>query len=557
MKRPENMPAFGLDKEVDFVIVGSGAAGGVLAKELSQSGFQVVVLEQGQWRSEEDFSHDEFDVLFNGGLAGGEDQAGTQTFRQSDEEEAEERDGFQPAWYARTVGGSSVHFSANFWRFRPLDFKEKTLLGPISGTSFEDWPISYEELEPYYTKVDWEIGVSGAPGPFDPPRSKPYPLPPMPVKSSGVLFEKGAKKIGLNPQVAPVAILSKPYRGRASCVNCGFCMGFGCETGAKSSSLSAMIPLAMASGRCELRSDCTVYRLQTNDKGRVDEVLYLDKDGKQRSQRAKAVIVSANGLETPRLLLMSESPRFPQGLANSSGLVGKNLMFNSHAAVNATFEHQLNEYKGIQCTRISHDFYETDPRRGFYGGGGLDGRPLFLAMPIFYSQLFPPSDMPRWGQDFKEYLADSFTRSMTVVGATTSLAMESNNVTLDPTVRDRYGLPAARMTYLDHDDDLAMGRFLQGKAIDMMEAAGARKVVAKESGPTTVSAHLMGTCRMGNDPATSVVDRYHRSHDVPNLFICDGSSFVTSGRGQPTMTIQALAFRAADHIAEFARRNEI
>ncbi len=557
MKRPENMPAFGLDKEVDFVIVGSGAAGGVLAKELSQSGFQVVVLEQGQWRSEEDFSHDEFDVLFNGGLAGGEDQAGTQTFRQSDEEEAEERDGFQPAWYARTVGGSSVHFSANFWRFRPLDFKEKTLLGPISGTSFEDWPISYEELEPYYTKVDWEIGVSGAPGPFDPPRSKPYPLPPMPVKSSGVLFEKGAKKIGLNPQVAPVAILSKPYRGRASCVNCGFCMGFGCETGAKSSSLSAMIPLAMASGRCELRSDCTVYRLQTNDKGRVDEVLYLDKDGKQRSQRAKAVIVSANGLETPRLLLMSESPRFPQGLANSSGLVGKNLMFNSHAAVNATFEHQLNEYKGIQCTRISHDFYETDPRRGFYGGGGLDGRPLFLAMPIFYSQLFPPSDMPRWGQDFKEYLADSFTRSMTVVGATTSLAMESNNVTLDPTVRDRYGLPAARMTYLDHDDDLAMGRFLQGKAIDMMEAAGARKVVAKESGPTTVSAHLMGTCRMGNDPATSVVDRYHRSHDVPNLFICDGSSFVTSGRGQPTMTIQALAFRAADHIAEFARHNEI
>lgn len=557
MKRPENMPAFELDKEVDFVIVGSGAAGGVLAKELSQSGFQVVVLEQGQWRSEEDFTHDEFDVLFNGGLAGGEDQAGSQTFRQSDKEEAEERHGMQPAWYARTVGGSSVHFSANFWRFRPLDFKEKTLLGPISGTSFEDWPISYEELEPYYTKVDWEIGVSGAPGPFDPPRSKPYPLPPMPVKSSGVLFEKGAKKIGLNPQVAPVAILSKPYRGRASCVNCGFCMGFGCETGAKSSSLSAMIPLAMASGRCELRSDCTVYRLQTNDKGRVDEVLYLDKDGKQRSQRAKAVIVSANGLETPRLLLMSESPRFPQGLANSSGLVGKNLMFNHHSSVNATFEHQLNEYKGIQCTRISHDFYENDPKRGFYGGGGLDGRPLFLAMPIFYSQLFPPSEMPRWGQDFKEYLADSFTRSMTVVGATTSLAMESNNVTLDPTVRDRYGLPAARMTYLDHDDDLAMGRFLQGKAIDMMEAAGARKVVAEESGPTTVSAHLMGTCRMGNDPATSVVDRYHRSHDVPNLFICDGSSFVTSGRGQPTMTIQALAFRAADHIAEFARRNEI
>ena len=557
MKRPDNMPAFALNAEVDFVIVGSGAAGGVLAKELSVAGFDVVVLEQGKWRSEEDFTHDEFDVLFNNGLAGGKDQANSQTFRHTGKEEAKVSPGVQPAWYARTVGGSSVHFSGNYWRFRPLDFKEKSLLGPISGTSFADWPISYEELEPYYTKVDWEIGVSGAPGPFDPPRSRPYPLPPMPVKSSGVLFEKGARKIGLNPQAAPVAILSKPYRGRASCVNCGFCMGFGCETGAKSSSLSAMIPLAMASGRCELRSECTVYRLQTNDKGRVDEVLYLDRDGKQRSQKAKAVIVSANGMETPRLLLMSESPRFPNGLANTSGLVGKNLMFNYHSSVNATFEHQLNEYKGIQCTRISHDFYATDPKRGFYGGGGLDGRPLFLAMPMLYSQLFPPQDMPRWGKGFKEFLADSFTRSMTVVGATTSLAMESNNVTLDPTVRDRFGLPAGRMTYMDHADDMAMGSFLQGKAREMMEAAGARKVVAQGGGPTNVSAHLMGTCRMGNDPATSVVDRYHRSHDVPNLFICDGSSFVTSGRGQPTMTIQALAFRAADHIAEFARRNEI
>lgn len=557
MKRPDNMPAFGLNTEVDFVIVGSGAAGGVLAKELSVAGFDVVVLEQGKWRSEEDFTHDEFDVLFNQGLAGGEDQANSQTFRHTDKEEATTRQGIQPAWYARTVGGSSVHFSGNYWRFHPVDFKERSLLGPISGTSFADWPITYEELEPYYTRVDWEIGVSGAPGPFDPPRSKPYPLPPMPVKSSGVLFEKGARKIGLNPQVAPVAILSRPYRGRAACVNCGFCMGFGCETGAKSSSLSAMIPLAMASGHCELRSESTVYRLQTNDKGRVDEVLYLDRDGRQRSQKARAVIVAANGMETPRLLLMSESPRFPNGLANSSGLVGKNLMFNYHSSVRATFDHQLNEYKGIQCTRISHDFYDTDPKRGFYGGGGLDGRPLFLAMPILYSQLFPPGDMPRWGKGFKEFLADSFTRSMTVVAATTSLAMESNNVTLDPTVRDRFGLPAGRMTYKDHADDMAMGNFLQGKAREMMEAAGARKVMAEDHGPTNVSAHLMGTCRMGSDPATSVVDRYHRSHDVANLFICDGSSFVTSGRGQPTMTIQALAFRAAEHIAEFARRNEI
>lgn len=165
--------------------------------------------------------------------------------------------------------------------------------------------------------------------------------------------------------------------------------------------------------------------------------------------------------------------------------------------------------------------------------------------------------MPRWGKQFKDFLADSFTRSMSIVGATTSLPLDSNNVTLDPKVRDRYGLPAARMTYHDHPDDMAMGRFLQAKGVDIMHAAGAKKVMASDDGPSTISAHLMGTCRMGDDPETSVVDRYHRSHEVPNLFLCDGSSFVTSGRGQPTMTIQALAFRAAEHIAGFSRRNEI
>ncbi|MEM9056360.1 MAG: GMC family oxidoreductase, partial [Pseudomonadota bacterium] len=401
MKKPTDMPSFPLGEAVDFVIVGSGAAGGVLARELTAAGLDVVVLEQGRWLSEADFTHDELDVLFRGGLSGGSDQDNTQSFRQNDDDEAVSVKGFQPAWYARTVGGSSVHFSGNYWRFRPLDFKEKSLLGGIPGTNFADWPVSYDELEPYYTRVDWEVGVSGAPGPFDPPRSKPYPLPPMPVKSSGVLLEKGARKLGLNPQVAPVAILPKPYRGRAPCINCGFCMGFGCETGAKSSSLSAMLPDAMASGRCELRTQATVYRIETDKRGRVSEVQYFDADGDQRAQKAKAVIVAGNGLETPRLLLMSESSRFPQGLANGSGMVGRNLMFNYHTSVNATFEHQLNEYKGIQCTRIVHDFYESDPKRGFYGGGGLDGRPLFLAMPVLFSQLFPPAGMRRWGKEFK------------------------------------------------------------------------------------------------------------------------------------------------------------
>jgi choline dehydrogenase-like flavoprotein len=232
-------------------------------------------------------------------------------------------------------------------------------------------------------------------------------------------------------------------------------------------------------------------------------------------------------------------------------------MFNAHGLVNATFEHPLNEYKGIQCTRIVHDFYESDPKRGFYGGGGIDGRPLFLSTPILFADAFAPADGPRWGSEYKRFLAESFTHSMTVACSSTSLAQLSNSISLDPELKDKHGLPALRVTYLDHEDDLSMVRFLQGKGIEIMEAAGAKRVMAPEVEPERVGAHLLGTCRMGNDPATSVINRDHRSHDVPNLFMCDGSSLVSSGRGQPTMTIQALAFRAADRIRDLVSKREI
>jgi choline dehydrogenase-like flavoprotein len=405
--------------------------------------------------------------------------------------------------------------------------------------------------------VDWEIGVSGAPGPSDPPRSRPYPLPPLPLKSSGALLEKGARKLGLHPQPAPLAVLSQPFNGRAACIHCGFCMGFGCETGAKSSTLVSMIPQAEATGRCEIRPRSTVHRLVTNAAGRVSEVLYFDAEGREQGQRARAVVVCANGAETPRLLLMSASDRFPQGLANSSGLVGKYLMFNAHSVAHAWFDEPLHDYKSVQCSRIVHDFYESDPRRGYYGGGGIDARPFLNATPVLYALQGLPPDAPRWGAEYKRLLRRYFIRSMVMAGSTTSLPVASNNITLDPDAKDRYGRPALRVTYRDHDDDLATARFLQDRSVEIMEAAGAERVWTVPVAPATDGAHLLGTCRMGDDAASSVVDRYHRSHDVANLFICDGSSFVTSGRGQPTMTIMALAFRAAGHIAGAARRGEI
>lgn len=378
-------------------------------------------------------------------------------------------------------------------------------------------------------------------------------MPPLPVKSSGVLLERGARKLGLHPFPAPMAINSQLFRGRPACIHCGFCHGFACEVGSKASTLTTVIPEAEATGRCEVRHNSYVARIDTNKQGRATGVMYFDRDRREHVQRARAVVVCANGAETPRLLLMSASAQFPQGLANSSGLVGKYLMFNSNVRALGVFEHELNEHKSVQVTRIVHDFYDSDPERGHYGGGGLDAR--IGPQPTTWA-IRTATEGPSWGSAYKARLRE-FPRSMQVACHGTSLAVEANNITLDPEVKDAWGLPAMRVTYRDHPDDLANARFLQDRGAEILAAAGALRVTKAPVTEQTSSVHLLGTCRMGNDPATSVVDRYHRSHDVPNLFVCDGSSLVTSGRGQPTMTIQALAFRAGEHIARFAKRGEI
>jgi len=547
-----NQRSYAEGDDVDFVIVGSGAAGGVLAKELSTAGFDVVVIEQGPWEQPAQFTHDELAVerelvMFNKAFEP------KQTFRRSASEPAALNG--HGMLYRRAVGGSSVHFAANYWRFRPSDFKECSMLGPIAGTELADWPITYEELEPYYTKVDWEVGVSGAPAPNDPARSRPYPMPPLPNKSSGVLLERAAAKLGFHAQVSPMAINSRPYDGRSACGACGRCAYYGCEFGAKSSSLVSMIPKAIATGRCEIRTDATVSRVETNAHGRATGVLYWDKYGREQRRRARGVIIAANGAETARLLLLSTSSAFPHGLANSSGNVGRHIMFNGYAYTTGRFEHPLNEYKGAVASRVVMDFYESDARRGFYGGGGIDAR--FPYGPIAFAVNGLPDDLPGWGTDYKHALRDYYTHSMRFMSHLTSLPVATNTVTLDPDHRDRWGRPVFCLTYTDHPDDMKAKHWFQQRTQEMMEAAGATRVWNPPVLPIDGGLHLLGTARMGNDPRTSVVDRDHRAHDVPNLFICDGSSFVTSGRGQPTMTIQALAFRAAEHITRFARSHEI
>ncbi|HJQ22789.1 MAG TPA: GMC family oxidoreductase [Blastocatellia bacterium] len=539
--------------EVDFVIVGSGAAGGVIAKELSAAGFRVVVLEQGPYLKEPDFAHDEMKSLYQEALTNNHKQQ-PNTFRARPSQKAR----VQPAvTYGRVVGGGTVHFTGNYWRFHEIDFVERSRLGAIAGTGFADWPITYQELEPYYTKVEWEVGVSGQAGanPFDPPRSRGYPVPPLPIKSSGVLLERAARKLGWHAAPAPMAILSRPHNGRNACIHCGFCEYYGCEVGAKSSTLASVIRVAEATGRCEIRPLSYVRKIKIDKRGRAVGVIYFDDKKQEILQRARAVVICANGAETPRLLLMSKSNLFPQGLANSSGLVGRYLMFNGGAFAGSLFEQPLNEFKSVVVSRIVHDFYDTDPKRGFYGGGGIDFR--FDLQPVAFAFAGLPQDAPQWGKDFKAMLKQYYTRTVYMLAHTTSLPVASNSITLDDQVKDAWGLPALRVTYRDHPDDIKTAKFFLARGLELLGAAGAKKTWNFPVGEQTFGVHLLGTCRLGDDPKQSVINRDHRAHDVPNLFICDGSSFVTSGRGQPTCTIQALAFRAADRITRLAKAGEI
>lgn len=544
---------FKTSETVDFVVVGSGSSGGIMARELARAGNSVVVMEQGPRMEAYEFEHDELKYRNLSGITNNP-ATNPQTFRRDATEKAERTAGRNPLTYARVVGGSSTHFNANFWRLHEIDFIEGSRYGGIEGASLVDWPITYAELEPYYTKVEWEVGVSGLAGasPFDPWRSKPYPMPPLPVKSSGVLFERGARKLGLHPFPAPMAINSVTYRDRPACAQCGLCGGFACEVMAKSSSVWTVIPEAEATGRCEVRSESYVFRIGMNKAGRATGVHYYDRERKEQFQNARAVVVCANGAETPKLLLNSATNGFEQGLANSSGAVGRYLMFNKGGGAQARFEHPLNEYKGANVTRIMHDFYDSDPKRGFYGGGGFDAR---SGGPLTWGQSVPKGT-PSWGPEFKEYL-ESYTYWMNCSGHGTSLAQATNRVDIDPELKDDWGVPAIRVTYRDHPDDVKHAKWQVERAVEIMDAAGAVQIVPGEIGEASGGVHLLGTCRMGNDAGSSVIDKYHRTHDVKNLFLCDGSSMVTSGRGQPTQTIEALAFRAADHIARFARAGEI
>ena len=552
------MPKYTPNTEVDFVIIGSGAGGGIMAKQLSTAGFKIVVLEQGGWGKyghEQDYTKDEYinrnpppdERLMS------DPSKQRNTFRRTDKDKASAGS----HTYGCVVGGGTVTYGGSSWRHLPWEFNETSKVGTIAGTGLVDWPISYEELEPYYTQAEWELGIAGVRvnSPYVAPMSKDYPVGPMPLKASGALFKTAASKLGLSVVPGPIAILSAPYKGRSACVNCGMCSGFGCHVRARSSTAVTMLPLAEKSGNCEIRVNSYVFEIATDANGRATGVKYFDANRKEVFQRAKAVVLSANAGESARLLLLSKSPRFPDGLANSNGVVGKYLMLGNGASASGLFEHPLNDYKGVVTGAGIVDYVETDPKRGFYGGGRMTARGFDT--PISYGLNGLSPDAPKWGAGYKKALMEEANHKMTVACFVTQLPLETNRVDLDPDVKDEWGLPAMRITSMSHPDDFKCMEFFRQKSLEVLQAAGAKRVWAGPVSDSRGGAHNRGTCRMGNDPKTSVVNKFHRAHDVPNLFIVDGSNLVTGGRNHPTMTIQALAFRAADHIIKAAKTGQI
>lgn len=506
------------DTEVDVCIVGSGAAGGVLADRLSRAGLSVVVIEAGPyWDPQGDFASDELSMQ----------QLGWQDTRLSGGNDALQ---FGHNNSGRGVGGGTTHFTGVFLRFHPSDFR--TLSQDGVGV---DWPITYEDLAPYYDWVERDIAVSGPKhfpwGAFQ----GPYPYPVRnPISANAEIFRRGCERLGIRSVVAPLAINSAPFNGRPPCTNRGFC-NQGCKPNAKFSTLIHHIPRAIEHG-AEVLSDCMVVEIEMDKRGYTTGVIF-DHEGNRYRQAARVVILANFVVETPRLLLNGANSRWPQGLANSSGYVGKCIMPHSSHDVYARFDDEIRLYKGTPVLALTQDFYETDSRRGFARGYTLNAhgaRPVGMAGAI-------AGKAGIWGRDLHNIMRDyNFYARITLVGEV--LPDESNKITLSHEV-DEYGIPRAESHFSYGENDNRLIAHAIDQCNQIFEAAGGKPALVVPD-----IAHLMGGCRMGTDPQASVVDADCCSHDIPNLYVCSAAVFPTSGGGNPTNTVMAIAARTADRL---------
>jgi choline dehydrogenase-like flavoprotein len=521
MENYENQKTFGLNDDNVVVVIGSGAGGGTLANELAQKGIDVVILEAGKLHTRNDFIADEWASF--GQLAWLDNRTTSGTWRVS-------RDFANlPSWIVKAVGGSTVHWAGASLRFQPHEFHIASEYGDVPGANLLDWPISYDDMAPYYDAAEKKMGVTRTNG-----------NPGLPGNNNFKVMYAGAKAVGYkNPHTGNMAINSVARDGRAACVQRGFCFQ-GCKTGAKWSTLYTEIPMAMATGHAELRPESHVARIEHDAKGKVSAVVYFNADGEEVRQKARAVAVAGNSIESPRMLLNSDSNQFPDGLSNSSGQVGRNYMRHMTGSVYGVFDEPVHMYRGTTMAGIITEEAHNDPSRGFVGGYEIET--LSLGLPFMAAFLDPGA----WGRDFTEAM-DQYAHmaGMWLVGE--DMPQERNRVTLNTDVKDQYGLPVPDVHYDDHPNDVAMRQHAFQQGIAIYEGAGAKTAYKTPPYPST---HNLGTCRMSEKPQDGVCNGYGQSHDIDNLFISDGSQFTTSAAENPTLTIVSLAIRQAEYIAK-------
>lgn len=524
---------------VDVVIVGSGPAGSVAAHTLANEGFSVLCLEQGEWFDPSDFAGNkpEYELLTRHLW---DRDPHLQPKLRDYPMNLDECD-IAPAMLS-AVGGSSVLFGAQWMRLRPTDFRIRTTDGIC-----DDWPISYEDLAPFYDEIGAEIGVAGLGGdPAYPDHD--LPLPPHPMGRAGVRMAEGMNRLGWHWWPGANAIPTWQFKHMAQCVRWGVCER-GCPAGAKASFDIAIWPHATRAG-AEVRAGARVARITLDKRGRANGAIWIDREGTEHFTGANAVMLAGNGVGTPRLMLMSNDEH-PDGLANSSGLVGKNLMMHPCPVVIGLYDDELESWYGPAGQLMySEEFYETDLARGHYRGSKW----ALMPYPGVLSVLDLFNDLPfeeRWGAGLHR-LARYAGKGSIWTATVDDLPEESNRVTLDPDLTDSSGLPAPRIAYRYSDNTISQMEFHYDRMVEAHEAAGAAHVFR---GPIVQSGHMLGTARMGDDPQTSVVDGYGRCHDVPNLFVIDGSVMVTGASVNPTATIAAFALRSARHLAETANQH--
>ena len=537
----------------DAIIVGAGAGGGPVAAILAEAGKRVLVLDRGKAMAWADIGRDHLRnhrLSLYGHNTGPSVIGNPRVFVGADE---------VPRVYtpidgeyqnnSMVVGGGSVVYGAQAWRFMPQDFRMASLYGVPEGSGLADWPISYDQMEPDYDRAEWEIGVcgSGAAMTLHGPRRRDFPMPPAAANPQRALLGDAARKLGWVSHPVPLAINSVPYNGRPACVQCGACVGFACPSDGKNGSQNTVLKRALATGNCTIVPEAIVDQIETDENGKVIGVGVFIRDQPRQVIRAKVVVVAAAAIETSRLLLNSKTSREPQGLGNNRDLVGRYLQGHGYPGASAIFDDKIATDAGPGVSIATTQFNHGNP--GIVGGGMLANE--FVKLPIiFYRGSFPPGAR-RWGASAKQYMRDNFHRVANVQGPIQEVPSPTARVTIDPNVRDRWGIPVARLSGTIHPEDNRTFDFMRNKAAEWLHAAGAKQLW--KSGPggrLSGGQHQAGTARMADDPSRGVTDPTGRVFGHDNLFIADGSLHVTNGGFNPVLTIMALGFRVGRHVNE-------